>query len=70
LDGCIRFDEIPRIIERVLAATKTCQLESIKQVLQADAEARRVAGEHVEQLSGNTSPNAAGHFRNLAKGVI
>ena len=70
LDGCIRFDEIPRIIERVLAATKTCQLESIKQVLQADAEARRVAGEHVEQLSGNPSPKAAGHFRNLAKGVI
>src|SRR6266852_1647548 len=66
LDGCIRFDEIPRIIERVLAATKTCQLESIKQVLQADAEARRVAGEHVEQLSGNTSPNAAGHLRHLA----
>jgi 1-deoxy-D-xylulose-5-phosphate reductoisomerase len=50
LDGCIRFTEIPAIIEMVLAETKTGKLESITKVLEADAEARRVAHEKVEQL--------------------
>jgi 1-deoxy-D-xylulose-5-phosphate reductoisomerase len=48
LDGCIRFDEIPEIIEQVLDETKSAHLESIKQVLQADAEARRRTHEKVE----------------------
>jgi 1-deoxy-D-xylulose-5-phosphate reductoisomerase len=56
LDGWIRFDEIPRVIEEVLSETKTGKLESIKQVLAADAEARRTAGEHVERLSRNGYP--------------
>jgi len=47
LDGCIRFDEIPEIIEQVLDETRSTNLESIKQVLQADAEARRMAHEKV-----------------------
>jgi 1-deoxy-D-xylulose-5-phosphate reductoisomerase len=50
LDGCIRFNEIPDIIKAVLAETNTGKLESIKQVLEADATARRVAHKKVEQL--------------------
>jgi 1-deoxy-D-xylulose-5-phosphate reductoisomerase len=51
LDGCIRFDEIPEIIEMVLHETRSTHLESIKQVLKADAEARRMAHEKVELRS-------------------
>src|SRR5271154_5332443 len=49
LDGCIRFDEIPEIIEMVLAETGSQKPESIEKVLEADARARRVAQEKVEQ---------------------
>ncbi len=45
LDGSIGFTDIPRIIEDVLAATDSGKLESIAQVLEADAEARRCASE-------------------------
>jgi len=47
LDGSIRFDEIPRVIEDVLSATASRKLESIGKVLQADAEARQSARERV-----------------------
>src|SRR5579862_8893465 len=50
LDGCIRFTEIPDIIKMVLAETKVGKLESISKVLEADAEARRMAREKIEQL--------------------
>lgn len=40
LEGRIRFDEIPRIIEEVLQATGSNKLDSIARVLEADAEAR------------------------------
>lgn len=56
LDGCIRFDEIPEIIEAVLAETTSTKLESIKRVLAADAEARRIAHEKVEQRSYSAKP--------------
>src|SRR5438309_3361640 len=56
LDGCIRFDEIPRLIENVISATKSHKLESIKQVLEADTEARRVAREQVGQVNRSNSP--------------
>jgi len=59
LDGCIRFDEIPAIIEAVLAATRNRKLESIKQVLEADAEARRVAHEKIEQRDCSPVPRPA-----------
>ncbi|HXE91099.1 MAG TPA: 1-deoxy-D-xylulose-5-phosphate reductoisomerase [Terriglobales bacterium] len=52
LDGDIRFDEIPRTIERVLDATNAARPESIKQVLAMDAEARRQAREQVARLAG------------------
>src|SRR5437660_343055 len=39
LDGWIGFEAIPRVIENVISATKTGKLESIREVLGADAEA-------------------------------
>jgi 1-deoxy-D-xylulose-5-phosphate reductoisomerase len=64
LDGCIRFAEIPAIIKMVLAETKAGKLESISKVLAADAEARRIAHEKVEQL-GYAAPSrsASSTFR-------
>jgi 1-deoxy-D-xylulose-5-phosphate reductoisomerase len=56
LDGCIRFDQIPRVIEEVISATKTAKLESITEVLRVDANARHAAGEQVESLSRRSSP--------------
>src|SRR6202140_1564383 len=47
LEGSIGFDDIPRIIEDVLAGTHAGKLESIAKVLEADAEARRLAKERV-----------------------
>jgi 1-deoxy-D-xylulose-5-phosphate reductoisomerase len=64
LDGCIRFAEIPAIIKMVLAETESGKLESISKVLEADAEARRIAHEKVEQL-GYAAPSrsASSTFR-------
>ena len=56
LDGLIAFDDIPRLIESVLAATKTGNLESIKDVLEADRAARVLARERVEKMSAGASP--------------
>src|SRR5690349_22459254 len=56
LDKCIAFNEIPRVIEDVLAATKTGKMESIKQVLEADSNARELARERVDQLMSGSSP--------------
>ncbi len=49
LNGSIRFEEIPRIIEDVLAETSSGKLESIAKVLEADAEARRLAENRVSK---------------------
>ncbi|MFZ0478301.1 MAG: 1-deoxy-D-xylulose-5-phosphate reductoisomerase [Terriglobales bacterium] len=48
LDEQIAFDEIPRIIEDVMAATPASDLESIKAVLNSDNEARQLASEKVK----------------------
>ena len=56
LGGCIRFDEIPQVIQNVISATPAGKLESIRQVLELDAEARRTAGEQVEYLSRSNPP--------------
>src|SRR4029077_624147 len=56
LEGQIRFDDIPRVIEDVLSATKTGRIESIHQVLAQDLEARRVAQERVQWYHRGTSP--------------
>jgi 1-deoxy-D-xylulose-5-phosphate reductoisomerase len=55
LDGLIRFDEIPRLIESVLAATKPGNLESIPDVLEADHMARSVARECVERMTAGAA---------------
>ena len=51
LDGSIRFVEIPDIIKMVLAETEAGNLESISKVLDADAKARQVALEKIEQMA-------------------
>jgi 1-deoxy-D-xylulose-5-phosphate reductoisomerase len=61
LDGQIRFDGIPRIIEETLSATSAGSLESIAQVLEADGEARRYAGQRVSLL-GSRTPSQATSF--------
>ncbi len=64
LNGSIRFTEIAAIIKMVLAETKAVKLESISKVLLADAEARRLAREKVEQLGyAAQSPSASSTFR-------
>jgi 1-deoxy-D-xylulose-5-phosphate reductoisomerase len=57
LDGSIRFDEIPRIIEQVLGATNSGKLESIREVLEADAEARQRAN-HQIRFANSGRPQA------------
>jgi 1-deoxy-D-xylulose-5-phosphate reductoisomerase len=47
LEGDIRFDEIARTIQQVLAATKPGHPESIREVLTLDAEARAQAREEI-----------------------
>jgi 1-deoxy-D-xylulose-5-phosphate reductoisomerase len=47
LEGKIGFNDIPRIIEYVLAVTNARPLESIKEVLNADTEARSLAQRQV-----------------------
>ena len=52
----IGFEDIPRIIEEVMAATPAGNLESIQQVLALDADARRSAGELAKKRSRAKSP--------------
>jgi 1-deoxy-D-xylulose-5-phosphate reductoisomerase len=52
LEGRIRFDEIPRIIEEVLDTTDSGKLSSIGEVLRADAEARQCALERIGSQPG------------------
>jgi 1-deoxy-D-xylulose-5-phosphate reductoisomerase len=49
LDEQIGFEDIPRIIAEVMAATPIGKLESIKQVLELDGDARRMARGIVKQ---------------------
>jgi 1-deoxy-D-xylulose-5-phosphate reductoisomerase len=57
LEGAIRFNDIPRIIEDVLSRTNTGSLESIRSVLKADAAARGCAQEQVLDLCGKNLKN-------------
>jgi 1-deoxy-D-xylulose-5-phosphate reductoisomerase len=50
LDGSIGFEDIPKIIEDVLSATAVGSLESIRQVLEVDEQARRLARAKVCQF--------------------
>src|SRR5579862_7894889 len=58
LDGSIAFHEIPRVIEDVLAATNSGKLESIRQVLEADALARQHAERRVASIRKAERPRA------------
>jgi 1-deoxy-D-xylulose-5-phosphate reductoisomerase len=55
LDGQIRFDDIPRVIEQVLSATKSRDLTSISQVLEVDSQARSLAQEKVRAVRHNAA---------------
>jgi 1-deoxy-D-xylulose-5-phosphate reductoisomerase len=50
LEGAIGFNDIARIIEDVLSRTDSTKLESIRKVLEADAEARRCAKQRVADV--------------------
>ena len=56
LDGGIRFDQIPEIIKMVLAETKATWMESIKEVLEADKQARRLAKQKLHKCGAPTVP--------------
>ncbi len=56
LEGQIGFEDIPRVIEEVMAATPAGHLESIKKVLVLDTEARLLAREMVKQRIQKRSP--------------
>jgi 1-deoxy-D-xylulose-5-phosphate reductoisomerase len=58
LEGGIRFDEIPRIIEDVLTETSSGKLDSIARVLEADAEARGYALKRVAEVKKTEGPRA------------
>jgi len=58
LEGKVRFDQIPRIIEDVLADTKSDPLESIQKVLEADVEAREQARRQVADINRAERPRA------------
>jgi len=59
LDGSIGFNDIPRIIEDTVSASNGLRLESIEQVLQADAEARRYAQQRVLGINKNPAHSRA-----------
>ncbi|MGA7292314.1 MAG: 1-deoxy-D-xylulose-5-phosphate reductoisomerase, partial [Terriglobales bacterium] len=56
LEEEIGFEEIPRIIEQVMAATRSEHLESINKVLDLDTEARHLAREIVKERRRKGSP--------------
>ncbi len=58
LEGSIGFNDIPRIIEDVLAGTSSGKLESIGKVLEADAEARQLAQQRVAETKKKERPRA------------
>ena len=58
LEGKIGFNDIPRIIEDVLAVTNARHLESIKEVLNADTEARSLARRQVAEGKKIERPRA------------
>ncbi len=58
LEGSIRFDQVPRIIEDVLTETDSGKLESIARVLEADAQARRYARQRVAEVKKTEGPRA------------
>jgi 1-deoxy-D-xylulose-5-phosphate reductoisomerase len=52
LEGRMPFTGITRVVERVVKRASKARLSSIEDVLAADAEARRIAGEEIARRSG------------------
>ncbi|HEV7218945.1 MAG: 1-deoxy-D-xylulose-5-phosphate reductoisomerase [Terriglobales bacterium] len=63
LDGHIGFQEIPLVIEEVLSETPTGKIESIVEVLEADAVARRKAQEKTQDSAHRLAPVSASRRR-------
>ena len=59
LDRRIGFTDIPRIIEEVLIETDRGRIDTIQQVLEADAESRRYAEDRVARTSPSSQPSLA-----------
>ena len=55
LSGRIRFDQISQVIQAVVSETETGRLESIRQVLEADAKARQASRQKVGLMTGATA---------------
>src|SRR5437870_743681 len=55
LEGSIRFQQIPVVIEEAVSETPVGKLESIKEVLILDRTARAIAAEKVANLSGKSA---------------
>jgi 1-deoxy-D-xylulose-5-phosphate reductoisomerase len=64
LEGRIRFQEIPRVIEDVVSETQVGKLESIKEVLAVDQKARASAREKIAALGAGKSPVGVGTREN------
>jgi len=58
LQGNLAFDQIPRVIEDILAVTDSGKLESIARVLEADAQARQRAKQRVAEIKQAGRPRA------------
>jgi 1-deoxy-D-xylulose-5-phosphate reductoisomerase len=58
LEGEIRFNQIPGVIEDVLAETNSGALGSIDSVLEADAHARNAARERIALIKKTERPRA------------
>jgi 1-deoxy-D-xylulose-5-phosphate reductoisomerase len=56
LEERIGFEDIPRIVEKAMAATPAGRLESIQEVLKLDTEARLLASEITKQHTRKPSP--------------
>src|ERR1041385_6688155 len=61
LDGSIRFQEIPVVIEEVVSETLAGKMESIKEVLSVDQKARAATRERVAILSEQSTTAARRH---------
>jgi len=58
LEGKIRFDQIPKVIEDVLSETSSGALQSIQEVLEADRDARQRARDRVTDVGKTERPRA------------
>ena len=52
VSGRLRFSDIPRVIEKVVADSPTAVLDSLERVLECDRESRQRAREAVANLRG------------------